>query len=30
VTGGEAEIVRRAETMEDVFARDFVPERLRQ
>jgi diaminopimelate decarboxylase len=29
VTGTEAEVVRRAETIEDVFARDFVPERLR-
>ena len=29
VTGTEAEIVRRAETIEDVFARDLVPERLR-
>ena len=29
VTGAEAEIVRRAETVEDVFARDVVPERLR-
>ena len=29
VSGGDAEIVRRAETIEDVFARDVVPERLR-
>lgn len=29
VNGAEAEIVRRAETIEDVFARDLVPERLR-
>jgi diaminopimelate decarboxylase len=29
VSGAEAEIVRRAETIEDVFARDLVPERLR-
>ena len=29
VSGSEAEIVRRAETIEDVFARDVVPERLR-
>ena len=28
VHGGEAEIVKRAETIEDVFARDIVPERL--
>ena len=29
VSGTEAEVVRRAETIEDVFARDVVPERLR-
>ena len=29
VNGESAEIVRRAETIEDVFARDLVPERLR-
>jgi sulfur carrier protein ThiS len=29
VSGDRAEVVRRAETIEDVFARDFVPERLR-
>ena len=29
VSGSDAEIVRRAETIEDVFARDVVPERLR-
>ncbi len=29
VSGDGAEIVRRAETIEDVFARDVVPERLR-
>jgi diaminopimelate decarboxylase len=29
VRGAEAEIVRRAETIEDVFARDLIPERLR-
>jgi diaminopimelate decarboxylase len=29
VSGERAEIVRRAETIEDVFARDLVPERLR-
>jgi diaminopimelate decarboxylase len=29
VTGAEAEVVRRAETIADVFARDLVPERLR-
>ena len=29
VSGREAEVVRRAETIEDVFARDLVPERLR-
>jgi diaminopimelate decarboxylase len=29
VSGASAEIVRRAETIEDVFARDLVPERLR-
>jgi diaminopimelate decarboxylase len=29
VNGSEAEIVRRAETIEDVFARDRIPERLR-
>ena len=28
VSGSDAEIVRRAETIEDVFARDVVPERL--
>lgn len=28
VTGGQAEVVRRAETQEDVFRRDVVPERL--
>jgi diaminopimelate decarboxylase len=30
VTGAEAEVVRRAETEEDVFRRDVVPERLRR
>jgi diaminopimelate decarboxylase len=29
VTGADAVVVRRAETVEDVFARDVVPERLR-
>jgi diaminopimelate decarboxylase len=29
VSGAEAEVVRRAETIEDVFARDVIPERLR-
>jgi diaminopimelate decarboxylase len=29
VRGAEAEVVRRAETIEDVFARDMIPERLR-
>jgi diaminopimelate decarboxylase len=29
VSGAQAEIVRRAETIDDVFARDLVPERLR-
>jgi diaminopimelate decarboxylase len=29
VSGAEAEIVRRAETIDDVFARDLVPARLR-
>jgi diaminopimelate decarboxylase len=29
VTGGEAELVRRHETLEDVFRRDLIPERLR-
>jgi diaminopimelate decarboxylase len=29
VSGDRAEVVRRAETIEDVFARDLVPERLR-
>jgi diaminopimelate decarboxylase len=29
VSGAEAEIVRRAETIADVFARDVIPERLR-
>jgi len=29
VSGSSAEIVRRAETIEDVFARDLIPERLR-
>jgi diaminopimelate decarboxylase len=29
VTGADAVVVRRAETIEDVFARDVVPERLR-
>jgi diaminopimelate decarboxylase len=29
VAGADAEVVRRAETIEDVFARDLVPERLR-
>jgi diaminopimelate decarboxylase len=29
VSGDRAEIVRRAETVEDVFARDVIPERLR-
>ena len=28
VHGSEAEIVKRAETIDDVFARDVVPERL--
>lgn len=30
VHGGEAEIVKRAETVHDVFARDVVPERLKE
>jgi diaminopimelate decarboxylase len=29
VSGSDAEIVRRAETIDDVFARDVIPERLR-
>jgi hypothetical protein len=29
VNGTEAEVVRRPETIEDVFARDVIPERLR-
>ena len=29
VTGDEAELIRRHETLEDVFARDLIPERLR-
>jgi diaminopimelate decarboxylase len=29
VSGAGAEIVRRAETIDDVFARDVIPERLR-
>jgi diaminopimelate decarboxylase len=29
VHGGEAEVIKRAETIADVFARDVVPERLR-
>jgi catechol 2,3-dioxygenase-like lactoylglutathione lyase family enzyme len=29
VTGTEAELIRRHETIEDVFARDLIPERLR-
>jgi diaminopimelate decarboxylase len=29
VNGSDAEIVRRAETIDDVFARDVIPERLR-
>ena len=29
VNGSEAEVVRRAETIEDVFARDVIPDRLR-
>jgi diaminopimelate decarboxylase len=28
VNGSEAEIIKRAETIDDVFARDVVPERL--
>ena len=28
VTGDQAEIVKRAESIEDVFARDVIPERL--
>ena len=28
VTGGQAELVKRAETIEDVFRRDVIPERL--
>ena len=28
VRGGEAEVVKRAETIDDVFARDVVPARL--
>jgi len=30
VNGKEAEIIKRAETIEDVFARDIVPKRLKQ
>jgi len=30
VTGDRAEIIRRAETQEDVFRRDIEPERLRR
>jgi diaminopimelate decarboxylase len=30
VTGDRAELVKRAETIEDVFARDLIPERLAQ
>jgi hypothetical protein len=29
VRGDEAEVVKRAETVADVFARDVIPERLR-
>jgi diaminopimelate decarboxylase len=29
VRGGEAEVVKRAETVADVFARDVIPDRLR-
>ncbi|MQA73420.1 MAG: hypothetical protein GEU88_03535 [Solirubrobacterales bacterium] len=29
VTGGDAALIRRQETLDDVFARDLVPERLR-
>jgi diaminopimelate decarboxylase len=29
VSGGDAEVVKRAETVADVFARDVIPERLR-
>jgi diaminopimelate decarboxylase len=29
VAGGEAELIRRHETIDDVFARDLIPERLR-
>jgi len=29
VSGTEAEVIRRAETIEDVFARDLIPQRLR-
>jgi hypothetical protein len=28
VTGDRSEIVKRAETIEDVFTRDLIPERL--
>jgi len=30
VTGNKAEIIKRADTMEDVFRRDVVPERLKK
>ena len=30
VTGDHADLVKRAETIEDVFARDLIPERLAQ
>jgi diaminopimelate decarboxylase len=29
VTGDRAELVKRAETIDDVFARDIIPERLK-
>jgi hypothetical protein len=29
VNGDRSEVIRRAETVEDVFAREIVPERLR-
>jgi diaminopimelate decarboxylase len=29
VSGSRAEVIRRAETLEDVFGRDIIPERLR-
>jgi diaminopimelate decarboxylase len=29
VNGADAEVVRRPETIEDVFVRDVIPERLR-